>query len=144
MTTRRPDHEYREADVMSATPERLVVLLYDRMTRDLETAITAQQQGDAVLAVDRVHHSQLIVSELAQALDSDQDTELAGNLTALYEYLIHEHRAFLADRNTAHLDDCLKVIRPLYESWRTVAAGSVDSSVKESPERPSHLFSVSA
>ena len=144
MTARRPDQEYREADVLSATPERLVVLLYDRMTLDLETAITAQRRGDATLAVDRVHHSQLIVTELAQALDPDRDAELAGNLAALYEYLVHEHRAFLADRDTDHLDDCLKVIRPLYESWRKVAAGSVDSSVKESPERPSHLFSVSA
>ena len=66
MATRRPDHEYREADVMSATPERLVVLLYDRMIRDLETSIAAQREGDVVLAVDRVHHSQLIVTELAQ------------------------------------------------------------------------------
>lgn len=144
MATRRPDHEYREADVMSATPERLVVLLYDRMIRDLETSIAAQREGDVVLAVDRVHHSQLIVTELAQALDPDRDPELAGNLASLYEYLVHEHRAFLADRNPAHLADCLKVIRPMHESWRKVAGGSVESPVKESSERPANLFSVSA
>jgi flagellar protein FliS len=144
MNYRRPDHEYREADVLSATPERLVVLFYERLVQDLEAARSAQKDGDAITAVDCVHHSQLILTELAQALDPRKDAELAANLGSLYEYLIHEHRAFLADRGVQHLDDCLTVIEPLLESWRQAAAGVTETTDRPEKEHARTLFSVSA
>lgn len=144
MDVRRRDQDYREADVLSATPERLVVLLYEKMVRDLGEARSAALDGDVAMAIDRAHHSQLIVSELAQALDSGPDPDLAADLSSLYDYLLHEHLAFMADRDVAHLDDCLRVIGPLADAWRDAAGAPPEESPVRAVERSPHLFTVSA
>jgi len=137
---------YREADVRSMPREKLIVLLYEKMMRDLEQAGDALVAGDSAFMVDRVSHSQQILTELLQALDPGQDESLAGNLASLYEFLIHQHHMFLADRDPARLEDCRRVITPLLEAWRKASA-TVDGTREVSTragESSSRLFSVSA
>jgi flagellar protein FliS len=137
---------YREADIRSMPRERLVVLLYEKMMRDLDQAVEAHETGDQSITVDRVSHSLQILTELLQALDPGHDEALAGNLASLYEYLIHRHRTYLADRNPAALSDCRRVLTPLMEAWReaALAAEGPVKNATRSDESSSRLFSVSA
>lgn len=145
-------HHYREADARSATPEKLLVLLYDKLVRDLEEARRAHRAGDAARSVDRVHHARLIVTELAQALDPQQDPDLATDLASVYEFFLHETALYLADRDTTRLDHCLKVIGPLRAAWAeaadhvpgTAPAAGPEAETAANSERPANLFSVSA
>ena len=146
MTRAHGTQSYREVDVQSMPREKLVVLLYEKMTRDLELAVGAHESGDQATTVDRVSHSLQILTELLQALDPGQDEVLAGNLASLYEYLIHQHRSYLADRNPEALGDCQRVLSPLLEAWRE-AADAAECSAEpstRSDELSSRLFSVSA
>jgi flagellar protein FliS len=136
--------QYREADVRSATPEKLVVLLYGKLTRDLEEARAAQAAGDVARGVDRAHHARLIVTELAQALDPAHDADLAADLAGLYEYVQHETTLYLADRDPERLVRCLRVVAPLRDAWSRASGGGPDAQAAAPAERPAHLFSVSA
>ena len=100
MDVRRRDHEYREADVLSATPERLVVLLYDKMVRDLGEARGAIRNGDVGTAIDRARHAQLIVSELVQGEFQILPGVGGGNLGADPGLALRYHRVEEAD----HID----------------------------------------
>ena len=137
---------YREADVRSMPREKLVVLLYEKMIRDLDEATTAHANGNSAVSIDRVSHSLQILTELLQALDPSHDETLAGNLASLYEFMIHQHHRFLADRDGALLDDCQQVIKPLLNAWRE-AARTAEAPAEQTtrPDEASHrLFSVSA
>ena len=154
---------YLEADIGSITMEKMIVLLYERMIRDLHEARDAVEQGDRVAMIESVSHAQRIITELSSALDHAVDGALAGNLHALYDYLFRENLSFLVDLDTVHVDNAIRVLKPLIEAWTRIPVGEAlppstrtvetevdplaDSGHDDHPcgaKGPSPLFSVSA
>ena len=115
---------YRETDIGTMAPEKIIVMLYERVVRDLEQALEAFQGGDRREVTRLVLHSQAIITELRGALDHTAGGEVAANLEDLYDWLFRQHLSLLADPRAAGLEDCLKVVAPLLEAWRTIPAGS--------------------
>ena len=115
---------YRETDIGTMSPEKIIVMLYERVVRDLEQAQEAFARGDRREVTRLVLHSQSIISELRGALDHGAGGEVAANLENLYDWLFRQHLSLLADPGAAGLEDCLKVIAPLLDAWRTIPAGS--------------------
>jgi flagellar protein FliS len=116
--------QYRQADLGSMTPERLVVALYERMLRDLEDARTDLASDRKTAFNSRVVGIQNIVTELRNALDHEIGGDLARNLDAIYDYVFQELLLSIVDRDPAHLDDCTTVLEPLLDAWRQVPAGA--------------------
>ena len=56
-------------DKVTTTPERLITMLYDRLSRDLVAADQAMADGDRETANLELIHAQEIVGELLGALD---------------------------------------------------------------------------
>ena len=112
---------YVTDSVTTASPARLLVMLYDKLALDLGQAEEGFRAGDRPLGRDRVTHAQDIVLELLSSLDVDAWAG-AGQLASLYTFLIGEltqaHVAADADRVAA----CAKLVAPLREAWRAAAA----------------------
>ncbi len=62
---------YRDSSVLTAPPERLVVMLYDGADRFLRQAELAAEEGAWRHAVDRLDKADAIVDELLDAVVSD-------------------------------------------------------------------------
>ena len=107
--------------VTSATPQRLLVMLYDRLTLDLERAQAALAAGDRGEAGTQLQHAQDIVLELRSSLQVDA-WESGPRLAALYSWLLGElvQANVKADRN--RVASCLQVVEPLRDAWRQAAA----------------------
>jgi flagellar protein FliS len=118
---------YRETDIGTMSPEKIIVMLYERAIRDLEQAGEALARGDRGEVNRLVLHSQTIVAELRGALDHRAGGEVAANLESLYEWLFREHLALLGAPEARRLDDCIKVLTPLLEAWRAIPAGSAEA-----------------
>ena len=58
---------YRDEAILSASPERLVTMLYDRLMLDLERGEAAQRAGEWQEANAQLQHAQAIVAELTAA-----------------------------------------------------------------------------
>ena len=121
---------YREADLGSMSPEKMIVALYERLCRDLEDARTSLAAGDRPAANTAVTHAQAIISELRGALDHEVGGEISRNLDALYEFAFQELLNVLVDTDPVHLDNCTNVLTPLLESWRQVPAGAGEEEVR--------------
>ena len=121
---------YREANLGSMSPEKMVVLLYERILRDLEEGANALAAGDRRVFNDAVVHAQNIVTELRNALDHTVGGGVAANLDALYDFVFQELLAALADQQIRHLTVCRDVLAPLLEAWRQVPAGAGDEEVR--------------
>ncbi len=107
--------------VTTASPQRLLVMLYDRLALDLERAQAARAGGDRQEASGQLQHAQDIVLELRSSLREDA-WEGGPRLAALYTWLISElvQANVKADRN--RVTSCLQVVEPLRDAWRQAAA----------------------
>ncbi|MCW2772615.1 MAG: flagellar protein FliS [Nocardioides sp.] len=114
---------YLAATVSTATPSQLLVMLYDRLTLDLQRASDALRNGQPSGAHEPLLHAQEIVLELNASLKVDA-WDGAANLASLYDYLHSELvRANLA-KDLTITDFCLHVVSNLRDTWRD-AAGSL-------------------
>ena len=66
-----PRAAYMDASVATATPARLLVMLYERLVLDVRKGMAAQQHGDHAEAHTQLLHAQDIVLELRATLVVD-------------------------------------------------------------------------
>jgi flagellar secretion chaperone FliS len=127
MSTASLRARYMGDTVTTASPQRLLVMLYDRLALDLERAGNALAAGDREEAGKQLQHAQEIVLELRSSLQVDA-WEGGPRLAALYTWLIGElvQANVKADRN--RVTSCLQVVEPLRDAWRQAAASLTASS----------------
>jgi flagellar protein FliS len=112
---------YLGDSVATATPQQLLVMLYDRLALDLARAESALAEGDRREAGDQLKHAQDIVFELRGSLRVEA-WEGGPRLAALYTWLVNElvQANVKGDRN--RVASCRQVVEPLRDAWRQAAA----------------------
>ncbi|WP_435299641.1 flagellar export chaperone FliS [Timonella sp. A28] len=117
--------EYLTNAVMSASPAKLLIMLYDRAILDVRRAEHETENGNATQASQHLIHAQDIVTELTNSLDTTV-WDGAKQLQALY---LHLYSALVAANLSKHADEmreCREVLEELRETWieaATRAAG---------------------
>jgi flagellar protein FliS len=112
--------QYTREAVTTASPARLLTMLYDRLVRDLVTAEAALTGGDIAKASSELVHAQQIVLELRTSLDLDAWDGAAG-LADLYTFLHGELVAANLHKEAARVLACREIIEPLRDTWREAA-----------------------
>ena len=107
--------------VATASPQQLLVMLYDRLALDLERGQTALIAGDRESASEQLQHAQEIVMELQSSLQVDA-WDGAPRLAALYNWLISELGHAITKGDLRRVADCRKIVEPLRDAWREAAA----------------------
>ncbi len=123
MATARTNPYLRDS-VGTASPGRLLVMLYDRLALDLDRATAACERGVVETAHEALVHAQEIVAELHATLDVDT-WPAAQNLRSVYEFLIEELSVANVEKDAARVAACRRIVAPLHAAWRE-AAGIVD------------------
>ena len=107
---------YMEDGVATATPVHLVVMLFDRLTRDLIEGADAIEARDTERADEALTHAQDIVMALLGALDTER-WEHANALKGLYVWVVNELISANVLKDRARVDGCRAVIEPLRDAW---------------------------
>jgi flagellar protein FliS len=111
---------YTESSVMTAPPERLVLMLYDGAIRFLRQSTAALEQGDRTLGRERMRRAEAIIDELNVTLDMSHG-EIPEKLRAIYLFCKrHLIESFLNDQ-TAGIETVVSLLSELRESWASVA-----------------------
>jgi flagellar protein FliS len=108
--------------VGTASPGRLVVMLYDRMLLDLNQAEGLLREGDRSGAADRLLHAQEIVLELRASLDLSTWSGAAG-LAQLYTFLTTELIRANVRGDADRVATVRRLVQPLADAWREAAIG---------------------
>ena len=107
-----------ETGVASASPQRLVIMLYDGALKSIYAAKAAILRGDTASKGAAVSKAISIIDEgLRAALDPDAGGEIAGNLAALYDYIASRllHANLKNDQDA--LDECARLLAELRGAW---------------------------
>ena len=107
---------YTESSVLSATPERLVVMLYDGAIRFLYAGAAAAREGRRDVARDRLRRAQAVIDELNRSLDMSQG-QIPRNLRALYNFCSRHLIESTAAGNPAGYEEVAKLLSELREAW---------------------------
>ena len=120
MSTASLRSRYLGDSVATASPQRILVMLYDRLVLDLERAEVALDTGDRVEAAAQIQHAQDIVFELRESLRVDA-WEGGPRLAALYSWMITELVQAGVKRDRNRVSACRQIAEPLRDAWRQAA-----------------------
>ena len=121
MSTASLRSRYLGDSVATASPQRILVMLYDRLVLDLERAELALDTGDRTEAAAQIQHAQDIVFELRESLRIDA-WEGGPRLAALYTWMITELVQAGVKRDRNRVAACRQIAEPLRDAWRQAAA----------------------
>ena len=113
--------QYVREAVLSATPTRLLTMLYDRLLLDLNRAEAAQEQQNWGAASEQLLHAQAILAELTSSLKVEL-WDGAEGLRALYTYVSTALIAANTRKDSARTREAIALLDPLRAAWHEAAA----------------------
>lgn len=111
---------YMDASVSTASPARLLVMLYERLVLDVQRGLDAQRAGQRQEVNNQLVHAQEIVMELRASL---KVTEWEGGpgMASIYEWLHTQLVKANVTNDTAVTEICLSIVTELADTWRGAA-----------------------
>jgi flagellar protein FliS len=111
---------YLADSVATASPAKLLMMLFDRLVVDLSRGEQALFAGDRPEANTHLKHAQDIVTELHVTLDLDAWDGAAG-LASLYAFVETELINANVRGDAAKVTQVRGLIEPLRDTWREAA-----------------------
>src|SRR6185503_315394 len=124
MTSPAMRARYLADSVNTASPAKLLVMLYDRLLLDLAQAEAALAADDREAGAGHLMHAQDIIIELRASLRMDV-WDGAVNLAKIYGFLLGELISANIQADAAKVADCRAVVEPLVGAWREAALAAV-------------------
>ncbi len=119
-TNNRALNAFQREAILSASPARLLVMLYDRLLLDLARAESAQVVEEWETAGKQLLHAQDIIAELAGSLEVGV-WDGAENMLGIYNYAGTAMMNANIYRNVELTRECIALLEPLRQSWHEAA-----------------------
>jgi flagellar protein FliS len=111
---------YRDHAVLTATPEQLVVMLYDGAVRFLRQAEIAMGEGAWVHGFEKLGRGESIIDELLATLNMDTG-EMAERLQAIYVFSKRTLIEARLQRDAEKVGHVIALLSSLREAWAKLA-----------------------
>lgn len=112
-----------ETSVEGASAHKLIDLLFDALLQAITQAAGALDAHDVARKGQQIVKAIRILDEgLKPALNLEQGGALAQNLRDLYEFCVMRLTQANLHNDKAALNDVTRVIRPLADGWKEIAA----------------------
>ena len=107
---------FQSDGMQSISPQRLVVLLYQRAARDVADARAAIVEGRTEDRHRNLLHAQEIIEELGYAVDPEV-WEGGETILAVYDYILERLVRANVDADIRAVDEAAQLIGELAEAW---------------------------
>ena len=117
--TKTPN-EYLKTKVMTASQEQLQLMLYDGAIRFGEQARTAIENKQIEQSYNLIVKTEKIVMEMCHAMRDEVAPQTCANMRRLYIFCYEKLVDANLKKETKSLDDALRVLRHMRETWLLV------------------------
>jgi flagellar secretion chaperone FliS len=112
---------YRDSSVLTAPPERLVVMLYDGTRRFLAQGAHAMREGNIALSNNRLQRAEAILDELLSTLDMEAGGDIAVRLQSIYLFCRRTLAEGRMEGNPEKFEQVSRLLGELREAWDEIA-----------------------
>jgi flagellar protein FliS len=123
-SSRQYAEQYRKVGVSTsvtdADPHKLVALLFAGACQRIRLAQACLAQGDQARKGKAIGEACAIVGHLNGSLDHEAGGEIAGNLSALYEYVIQRLTEANLHNDEAGLVESLTLLGEIDSAWNAI------------------------
>ncbi|ATJ84641.1 flagellar export chaperone FliS [Halomonas beimenensis] len=110
-----------ESGVMSASPHRLIVMLFDGAQAAIRAARIHLEAGNIAEKGTSISKALDIVNNgLAAALDAERGGEVAENLASLYDYIVRLLLSANRHNDVDKLDEAERLLDDIASAWREI------------------------
>ncbi len=111
---------YLETGVLTASPQKLQLLLIEAAIRSIHRGKKAMASADQAAASEHFIHAQDCVGQMLAGLNYEGATEIVKKLAAVYVFVLRQLAEGSFERNEKKLDDAVRVLEVERETWRQV------------------------
>lgn len=109
--------QYQQSQIQTASPEKILIMLYDGAIQFLNKALKALEEKNIQESHNNIISAQNIIAEFMNTLDMDIGGDVAKNLYSLYEYLHYRLVQANIQKNSAMIEEVLKHLKELKQTW---------------------------
>ena len=113
---RKAANPYLESQVMTATPEELVRMMYDGAVRFANLAVKQLEEDDRKAAHESSLRVQAIVTELMGSLDLT--LPVAAQMMSLYDYIKHVLAGANVEKDVEKTRHALELLKEMRGTWK--------------------------
>ena len=117
-----PSSAYKESAILTAPPERLVLMLYDGIHRFLFQATVAMRDGNPSLTNNKLQRAEAIIDELIATLDHSQG-EISDRLNAIYLYCRRSLGEARTNKSPEKIEEVQGHVKELRDAWAEICGG---------------------
>lgn len=125
-------NQYNQDAILSASPSRLLTMLFDRLMLDLQRAEAAQLAQDWAAASTQLKHAQDVVAELSGSLQVDR-WDGGQNLLAIYLFCSTQLVQANLRRDVEATRAVAAILEPLRQTWHEAAGMLVERAQPVAP-----------
>ncbi|MFZ5829796.1 MAG: flagellar export chaperone FliS [Planctomycetota bacterium] len=111
---------YLETEVLTATPQKLQLMVIDAAIRSATRGRELLQAEDFPAACDALIHAQDCVGEILGALNREVEPETTGRMTSVYLFILRSLMESNLHHDVKRVDDALRVLETERETWREI------------------------
>lgn len=134
---------YVQADVLSASPQKLQLLLVEAAMKNVLKTKKFWEEGNISDAFDTLTRAQDIVAEILCSLDVEKSPDIAKKLGSIYVFIFRRLCEAGMSQDLEKLNDAYRVLMSERETWKLVCekfgsskTGGAISSVGETAQMP--------
>ena len=110
-------NQYQNNQILTATPERILIMLYDGAIRFCRQAIQAMDEGNKQQVSEKISRAMAIICEFSNTLNHEVGGEIATDLDALYNYMTRELAKANLKNERKPLETVEELLVGLRETW---------------------------
>lgn len=110
-------HQYKDNQIQTASPEQILIMLYDGAIHFCRQAIQAMDADDKVVQAEKISRTMAIVCEFSNSLDHGIGGRIAAELDALYGFMIRELTRANLEGDARALETVENLLSGLRDTW---------------------------
>lgn len=109
---------YTENEILTAEPEKLVLLMYDGAIKFIRQGKAAIREAHIEDAHTYILRAYAIIAELQATLDKEKGGEIAAGLERSYDFILNHLKEADIKKDEILLDEVENLLVPLAETWK--------------------------
>lgn len=110
-------NQYQQNQVSTASPEQILLMLYDGAIRFTRRAISGIEENQPELKASGVTKAMAIIAEFSNSLNHEIGGKIAEDLDALYDFMMRELTSANLNDDIEKLKNVEKLLMDLRQTW---------------------------